>query len=98
MSEERKNGSKIFIAGVVCLVLALGFLLFSIYIIPFFLWNVAYDVPDMITSMTSTLQEEYDYTSAGSKLIVWLIFFIPGLITGCISYYISNRIDKENNL
>lgn len=96
--ESNSNNDKIFILGVVCLVLSLGFLLFSLYIVPFLLWDLAYDVPDMVTNMTSTLQEDYDYSSAGSKLIVWLMFFIPGLIAGCISYYISNRIDKETKL
>lgn len=98
MSEEPKNDNKIFIAGVICLVLSLGFLLFSLYILPFLIWDLAYDVPDMVTDITSNLQEDYDYSSAGSKLIVWLVFFIPGVITGVISYYISNLIDKESKL
>ncbi|RUR12211.1 hypothetical protein [Legionella sp. km772] len=98
MAEESNNSNKVFILGVICLVLSLGFLLFSLYILPFLLWDLAYDVPDMVTNMTSMLQDDYDYSSAGSKLIVWLVFFIPGLITGCISYYISNRLDKDSKL
>lgn len=97
MTETPKN-NKMFITGVICLVLSLGFLLFSLYILPFLLWNLNYDVPDIVTDITSSLQDDYDYSVAGSKMLVWLIFFIPGMITGFISYYISNRIDRESKL
>lgn len=98
MSVEPKNNNTLFIVGVICLVLSLGFLLFALYILPFLLWNLAYDVPDVVTDLTAFLQDDYDYSIAGSKLITWLAFFIPGLITGFMSYYISNRIDKETKL
>ncbi len=97
MSEKSSN-NKIFIAGVICLVLSVSFLLFSIYIIPFLIWDMVYSVPDLVMEMISSLQDNYDYSSAGSKLVVWLLFFIPGLILGGISYYISNLIDRETKL
>lgn len=98
MAEQPKKNNTMFIMGVISLVLSLGFLLFSLYILPFLLWNLNYDVPDIVTDITSSLQDDYDYSVGGSKLIIWLIFFIPGMITGFIAYYISNRIDRESKL
>lgn len=98
MSQEPKNNNTIFIVGVICVVLSVGLLLFSLYIAPFLIWDLDYDVPDIVTDMTSTLQDNYDYSRAGSKFIAWLVFFIPGLIASGISYYISNHLDKETKL
>jgi hypothetical protein len=40
-------------------------------------------------------QDDYHYTSAGSKAVVWFIFFIPCAITGLISYFVSHHLDKQ---
>ncbi len=40
-------------------------------------------------------QDDYHYTSAGSKTVVWLIFFIPCVITGLISYFVSRHLDNQ---
>lgn len=94
-SVERKN---IFIVGIVCLVLSLGFLLFALYIVPYLVFNTGYNVPEFVMNFTTLLQEKYRYSSAGSKFVVWMVFVIPGLITGFISHYISHYLDRENKL
>lgn len=94
-SQQSGNNNKIFIIGMICLVLSLGLLLSALYILPFLLWDLAYDVPDFISDSISYFQENYNYSSAGSKLIVWLIFVIPGAITGYLSYYFSHLLDEK---
>lgn len=65
------------------------------YILPFLAWGLNYNVPEVILTLLSSLQDDYNYTVGASKLIVWLIFFVPGLITGLISYFVSNYIDNN---
>lgn len=98
MSEESKSNNRIFIVGVVCLVLSVSFLFFSLYIIPYLLWELHYDVPDFVAATIASVQNNYNYSSSTSKFIVWLLFLIPSLVMGFISYLISNRIDKETKL
>lgn len=92
---QKPQNSGLFIVGIVCLVLSLGFLLFSLYIIPYLLFNIGYNLPGFIMDYIQYFQDKYEYSSANSKLIVWLSFAIPGLITGYVSYYISHSLDKE---
>jgi len=96
MEQDRyKNNNKVYIIGIICLVVAITFFFFSMYIAPFIIWDLKYDVPDVITSLITLFRENYGYSLGVSKIIVWLIFFLPSLITGFISYYISNYIDNK---
>ncbi|WP_131794562.1 hypothetical protein [Fluoribacter gormanii] len=96
MEQDRfSSNSKLYILGMICLVLCLGLFFFSLYILPFLAWGLNYNVPEVILTLLSSLQDDYNYTVGTSKLIVWLIFFVPGLITGLISYFVSNYIDNN---
>lgn len=90
-----KNNNKLYIIGIISLITALSFLFFSLFIAPFLIWNLNYDVPDIITILMTFFEEHYDFRPTTSKLIVWLIFFIPSMIAGYISYYVSNKIDDQ---
>jgi uncharacterized protein involved in cysteine biosynthesis len=79
----------------ICLVFCLGFLFFSLYILPYLIWELHYNVPTIILDLIATLQDDYYYSAGASKVIVWLIFFIPSLITGLISYFVSNYIENQ---
>ncbi|WP_454782363.1 hypothetical protein [Legionella sp. WA2022007384] len=97
MEQDRfGNNSKLYILGMICLVLCLGLLFYSLYILPYLAWGLNYNVPEVVMTLLSSLQDDYNYTVGASKVIVWLIFFVPSLITGLISYFVSNHID--NNL
>lgn len=95
MSPRSQDNSTIFLIGLLCLVLSLGLILFALYILPFLLWNLAYDIPSIITEFIAVLEDNYNYDFSTCKIIVWLSFIIPGLIAGYIAYYISNLLDKE---
>ncbi|KTD68305.1 MULTISPECIES: hypothetical protein [Legionella] len=97
MEQDRfGSNSKLYILGMICLVLCLGLFFFSLYILPYLAWGLNYNVPAIVLDLLGSLQDEYNYTVGASKLIVWLIFFVPSMITGLISYFVSNHID--NNL
>ncbi|KTD41357.1 hypothetical protein [Legionella parisiensis] len=96
MEQDRfGSNSKLYILGMICLVLCLGLFFYSLYILPYLAWGLNYNVPDIVLTMLSSLQDDYNYTVGASKLIVWLIFFVPCVITGLISYFVSNYIDNN---
>ncbi|WP_298627398.1 hypothetical protein [uncultured Legionella sp.] len=96
MEQDRyTNNSKLYILGIISLILALSLFFFSLYIFPFLVWNLHYDVPDFISRMIMYFEDAYFYSTSTSKMLTWMIFFVPSLIAGYISYYISNYIDDQ---
>jgi ATP/ADP translocase len=86
---------KLYIFGIICLLLCLTFLFLAVYILPFLIWELNYNIPSFITFFLANLQDSYDYTSSGSKLLLESIFWGMALITGLISYFVSNYIDNQ---
>ena len=96
MEQDRfSHNQKLYILGMICLMISLGLFVFSLYILPFFIWELNYNVPYFILALLNLFQEEYGYSIEASKTMVWLIFFIPSTITGLISYVVSNYIDNQ---
>lgn len=93
--DRYKHNNKLYICGIICLILALSFFFFSLYIIPFLVWHLHYEVPETITILVTYFEQQYRFSSGEASVLVWLIFFIPGLIAGYIAYYISNHIDNQ---
>ncbi|HDV5711076.1 TPA: hypothetical protein RJD49_002798 [Legionella pneumophila] len=92
------SNSKLSVMGIICLIIFLVLFFFSMFIMPFLIWELHYNVPDFVSNMIAYLEDTYYYSSPVSKTLVWLTFFIPCLITGYFSYYISRSIDKKNLL
>ncbi|HAU3942032.1 TPA: hypothetical protein ACT96X_002943 [Legionella pneumophila] len=92
------NNNKLFVLGIICLIIFLVLFFFSIFIMPFLIWGLHYNVPDFVSNMIAYLEDKYYYSLPTSKTLVWLVFFIPSLIAGYLSYYISLYIDKKNFL
>lgn len=96
MEQDRfAANNKLYIIGLIALLLTLFLFFFSIYILPYLIWSLNYDVPDFVSSMVAYFEDDLRYTPLNSKILTWLIFFVPGFITGYISYYISNNIDNK---
>jgi hypothetical protein len=93
--DRYKNNHILYIFGIICLILSLTLFFFSLFIAPFLIWHLNYNVPDLIDALITIFEEDYEYSTVVSKALVWLIFFIPSLITGFLAYYISNRIDNQ---
>ncbi|CAM2909340.1 hypothetical protein [Legionella worsleiensis] len=96
MEQDRFSANnRLYVLGIISLILALGLFFFSMYILPFLIWNLHYDVPEFLTHLITFIEKRYDYGEVASKTISWLVFFLPGLVAGYISYYISNHIDDQ---
>lgn len=87
----------LFFLGIVFLVFSLALVLFAIFSFPNLILDARYDTPDFLMYILASLQDNYRFSETNSKLIAWLIFFIPGIIFGWISYRISNRLDLRKN-
>lgn len=87
--------NKLYVVGLVSLLFSLFLFFFSIYILPYLIWSLNYDVPEFISTLIAYFEDDLRYTPSNSKLLTWLLFFIPCLITGYISYYVSNNIDNQ---
>jgi hypothetical protein len=94
-SNQIGSSNKLFIFGMICLATSLGLFIFCLYLLPYFIWELGYHIPDFILNLLATYQDEYNYSSAASKTIIWLMFFIPCIITGIISYFISRYFDTK---
>lgn len=84
---------KLYIAGIISLIIALALLFFSLYMLPFLVLGFKYDVPDFVGELIRYFIEEHHYSPLASKALTWIIFFIPSIIAWYVSSYISNYID-----
>lgn len=90
-----KINSKLYVLGMISLVLCLGLSLLTLYLSPYLIWELHYNVPEFVSTLSSTLQDDYNYSVPASKIIIWLLFFVPAGITGLVAYFISNYIDNK---
>ncbi|WP_028388500.1 hypothetical protein [Legionella fairfieldensis] len=98
MEHDRyEQNSKLFVIGLLCLLLSLTLLAFGLYILPYLLWNWRYDIPDFVLSWREWLKEYYNFTDSGASWLIFLVFFIPAIICGFISRWASNYIDNQIN-
>jgi hypothetical protein len=59
------------------------------------IWGWHYNVPAFVFDMSEWLIEYHSFTTTGAKIAVFLMVFIPALITGFISYITSNMIENK---
>lgn len=95
MEQDRYEVShKLFITGMICLVLSLSLVLFGFYILPAVLFGWLYDIPAFIFTLIDWLRTDLEFSEMASDWLVLALFFIPGIIAGFIAYYASNKIDN----
>jgi len=61
--------------------------------LPHLLFNWHYEVPEFISFWREWFVTRYTMTEKVAGIMVFLVFFIPGIFAGFISYLISNRIE-----
>lgn len=93
--DRYKDNHLMYIGGIISLVLCLACVIFSLYILPFLIFGLRYDIPHFILLLLDWLQVDYSLSYPTSALLVWFLFSIPGLNAGFISYYVSNDIDNR---
>jgi ABC-type multidrug transport system fused ATPase/permease subunit len=85
---------RLYLLGMIALVLGFALILFSFVILPNLFWNLSYDVPSFILNMKNYIEYEYRWSANQAAWGLFLLFFFPGLILIIFSYFASNKIDK----
>jgi hypothetical protein len=96
MHEDRYNVNKpMYILGVITLLIGAGLIFFALYLIPHFLWNIDYELPEWVMTEFYRMQQEWEWTPRWASWGVFLWFFIPGAVLLYISQYINKRLEAE---
>lgn len=93
--DRYQQNSKLFVIGIICLLMSLALLAFGLYILPYLLWNWGYNVPEFVLSWREWLKEEYSYSDQVASWLVICVFLVPAIFCGYISQWISNYIDNQ---
>lgn len=62
---------KLYVIGITCLILALGLILYSFYILPFLLWELHYDVPEFVAKTLALFEDKYRISVEGICFYLW---------------------------
>lgn len=93
--DRYQQNPKLYVFGMVMLMLFWFFTLITIYIIPFLIWNLNYNVPETIIAWQLHLEDTYQFSLQLSKLLTFLTVAVPALICMIVSWIISAYIDKQ---
>ena len=93
--DRYQQNSKLFIIGIVCLLLSLSLFAYSFYLLPHLLFGWVYDLPGFIFHWREWLKQKYNFSEVGAAWTIFLSFSIPALVCGYISYLTSNKVDNE---
>jgi len=71
MEQDRfaSNGT-LYIIGIFCLIVCLSLFFFSMYIAPYLIWDLKYDIPEFILQNIEYFQEQYEMTENASRFLV----------------------------
>lgn len=87
-----------FLMSMIMLILCLISFFFSLYLLPFLIWNLNYDIPGFIFVWQEELKQVYNYTAQGAAAIIFLVFFIPSLLLGYLSKLFATELIKDDTL
>lgn len=94
-SDRYQRHHVLYFVGIVSLLICLSLVFLVLYILPYLIWQLNYDLPEFITTMIAFFEEKYSVTELRSRIYVVILLIIPIVVTGFVSYYVSNFIDDE---
>lgn len=96
MEQDRfETDKKLYLSGMFSLIAGLSLLIFSLYLLPHLVWNLSYKVPIFVQHMYYYLHTILRISDTYSQLIIFLTFFISGLILTIYAYFASNKIENK---
>ena len=85
----------LFVTGMIFLFICLILMSFTLYLLPFLLFNAVYDVPEFVVSFRQWFVDNYNFGSLAAGWIVFMILAVAVLISGWISCKTSYTLDTE---
>lgn len=96
MEKDRyAHNTTLFIICMVCLLLCLSLFAFSFYLLPNFIWQWQYDLPEFIAFIRQWLIENHGKNVITANRLIFALFFLPALLTGLAAYLTANKIENE---
>ena len=96
MEQNRYNQNhKLFITGMISLLLCLAFLLFMLFMLPHLLFGWIYDVPETVTHVREWITTDYGVSSSRASLVIFLFLLALVLLFGFVAYYASTRVESK---
>ena len=92
-SPENRN---LFFLGLICMVLSLVLIGFSLYIFPFVFFGINYSMPEFVYTFAHWVNFHHDIKGFTALLLFYLPFLVTGLIFGYISKKINNLIEQQS--
>lgn len=92
-----KQHPKLHLTGLIFLVLSMSLFAFSIFILPFLLFDWVYDVPEFILHAREWLHREFGHEYGLASFFIFLFFFLLAVITGSIARKASVGIDQKSD-
>ena len=100
--DRYQHSPKLYIIGMVMLMLFWLFLLIGLYIVPYLIWGFHYEIPEFIIALIVFIQEEFDLSLYLAKWLTFLTFMVPAgvcMVISCvISYYIDHTLVVEKEM
>jgi hypothetical protein len=94
-ADRFKHNQKYYIIGIICLIIGLTLLAFSLYIFPYVVFNWHYSVPYIVPIFRNILQVNYNLTMSAAGWLIFLGLFFTAIIMVVIAEILSNKIDGE---
>lgn len=85
----------LYVVSIISLVIAIGFIIFSLYLFPFLVLNWIYSIPNFIINIRDWLQLLYGWSTTQASWAIFNALLSIGLIAGWIAYWSANRIENK---
>ena len=92
---RQPKSEKLFILGLVSLILGFSLLIFSLYLAPNILFGWHYSIPEFYMNWSNWMQYTFNYSDEIASKMLLLVFFISSIVLVLIAYVISNIMDKQ---
>ncbi len=93
--DRYQKNHKLYIFGMLCLLVSLSLLFFTVYLFPHLIFGWRYDVPEFITFWREWIMSSYGVSTHYASRLIFLFFFVGVLLFGLGAYFGSTRIDNE---
>lgn len=94
-ADRYQQNKKLFLACFICIILSLSLTCFALYILPPLVLEWRYNIPEFTFAWRESVKQYYNISEDRAGFIVFLLFFIPALITAIIAYFTGNRVENE---
>ena len=93
-TDRYEKNHPLYIFGMICFLISMGVLLFSLYMLPYLMFGVLYDVPEFIAFWREYLVSDLGMTDNHALMLIYLSFTFCWLLFGLGAYYASIRIEN----